>query len=222
MFCKRCGKAMRRDSELCSACGAGPSWRSTKRGGIGYSINIHDPAFSRYIKNSKRWAMYFAFGLSIAAVVGFFIYGEVSSEIDNPEALYIGLGIGGMFLTIAALQVIFRNRSRTWDGVVVDRTVTGKSRTRNSDDDGYTEYYTEYAVTVREDRTGKTHQLTAEDDDTRYNYFKVGDRVRHHAGLNSYEKYDKSQDGILFCNACASLCDIEDECCFRCGCPLLK
>jgi len=65
-------------------------------------------------------------------------------------------------------------------------------------------------------------ELTAEDDDTVYNYYQTGDRVRHHGGLNSFEKYDKSQDDIVFCNACASLNDINDEYCFRCNCPLLK
>jgi len=28
-------------------------------------------------------------------------------------------------------------------------------------------------------------------DDTLYKYFQIGDRVRHHGGLNSFEKYDK-------------------------------
>ena len=68
----------------------------------------------------------------------------------------------------------------------------------------------------------KKHRLTAEDDRTVFDYFQVGDHVRHHAGLNSYEKYDKSQDSIIFCNACATLCQISDDVCFRCKCPLLK
>ncbi len=61
-----------------------------------------------------------------------------------------------------------------------------------------------------------------EDDDTLYNYYRIGDRVRHHAGLNSYEKYDKTRDSIIFCAACATLCDIGDDVCYRCKCPLLK
>ena len=55
-----------------------------------------------------------------------------------------------------------------------------------------------------------------------YNYFAIGDRVRHHAGLNSYEKYDKTGDAFIPCNACGTLCDMSDEICFRCKCPLLK
>ena len=54
-------------------------------------------------------------------IVGFYIYGEKSSEMDNPQALYIGLGIGGMFLTIALLSTISRMRVKQWDGVVIDK-----------------------------------------------------------------------------------------------------
>ncbi|GEM_PF-6026662 len=57
--------------------------------------------------------------LALAASIGFFIYGETSSDMDNPQALFIGLGIGGMFLVIALFQSIGRNRSTTWDGVVI-------------------------------------------------------------------------------------------------------
>ena len=51
---------------------------------------------------------------------------------------------------------------------------------------------------------------SAEDDDTVFNYYQIGDKVRHHGGLNSIEKYDKSGDEIIFCNACTYLNDIKD------------
>lgn len=62
----------------------------------------------------------------------------------------------------------------------------------------------------------------AEDDDTVFNYFLVGDRVRRHGKLNSYEKYDKTADSIIFCSDCATLCEITLEVCRLCQCPLLK
>ena len=64
--------------------------------------------------------------------------------------------------------------------------------------------------------------MTSKDDATQYNYYKIGDKVRHHGGINTFEKYDKTGDTIIFCNACATLCDIDDDVCFRCKCPLLK
>lgn len=191
---------------------------------IGYSKLIEDPAFKKYLKNTNSWSVIFSLILAFAAVIGFFIYGETSSDMDNPQALFIGLGIGGMFLLIALFTILGRKRSKTWDGQVVDRTIKEKNRkqsTGSGDNDYYIHYYTEYKVIIRDER-GKNHDITAEDDDTLYNYYQIGDKVRHHAGLNSYEKYDKTKDSIIFCNACATLCDIDDEVCPRCKCPLLK
>lgn len=201
-------------------------WKNPERsqGGTGYSSRIDDPAFARYINNNNSWSAIFAIILAIAASIGFFIYGETSSEMENPQALYIGLGIGGMFLLIALFQIFSRKRSKTWDGVIVDKTIKKKTRqqsTVGSDNQYYVHYYTEYTVIVRSDK-GKIHRMVAEDDDTVFNYYQIGDRVRHHAGLNSYEKYDKTKDQIIFCSACGTLCEISEDHCFRCNCPLLK
>jgi hypothetical protein len=186
---------------------------------IGYSEKINDPAMGRYVKNSNRYSGIFAFVLAVAAVSGFYIYGETSDEMENPEALYIGFTIGSMFLLIALFQIIGRNKSKTWDGTVVDKKVKQKRR-----HDKYQNCwigYQEFTVCIQADN-GKMHYTKADDDDTQYNYYQIGDRVRHHKGLNSYEKYDKSKDTIIFCNACASLNDINADFCFRCKCPLLK
>ena len=227
MYCKHCGAALPDNICLCTGCGTPkgntPDSRSVLKGrGIGYSERIHDPAFARYLKHTNRWSALFSMIMAIAAVIGFYIYGETSLEMENPQAMFIGLGIGGMFLLIALYSVIARKTSKTWDGMVVDKTVKQKNRRHDTgNNDSTIHYYTEYAVIVRDER-GKTHRMTAEDDMTVFDYFQVGDHVRHHAGLNSYEKYDKSRDSIIFCNACGTLCDIMADVCFRCNCPLLK
>lgn len=184
---------------------------------IGYSSKIKDPAFDKYIANSNRWSAIFSCILAVIAAAGFFIYGEISSEMDNPQALFIGLGIGSMFVLIAVYQVVSRNTTKTWDGYVSEKTSEQKQRKQNTSKD----YYMEYKIVIIDEK-GKSHIMLFEDDDTVYNYYKVGDRVRHHKELNSYEKYDKSNDIIIFCNACGSLNDIDDNYCFRCNCPLLK
>lgn len=215
MYCKNCGTVLVEKARFCTGCG----------GRIGYSERIHDPAFAVYLKSTNRWSAIFSMILAVAAVIGFYIYGETSREMENPQALFIGFGIGSMFLAIAFFQILGRKRSETWDGVVVDKTVKQKDRrqsTGSGDNDYYIHYYTEYAVIVRENESGKTHRMVFEDDTTVFDYYQVGDRIRRHAGLNSYEKYDKSKDSIIFCNACGTLCDINDEVCFRCQCPLLK
>lgn len=194
------------------------------RGSVGYSSRINDPVFARYLKNSNRWSVLFSLIIAIVAVIGFYIYGETSSEMENPQALYIGFGIGGMFILIALFQVLGRKKSRTWDGIVVDKTVKNKRRRQSTGSDDNAFYwveYTEYKVIIQSEQ-GKKYEITAEDDTTLYDYYQVGDRIRHHAGLNSYEKYDKSKDSIIFCGACGSLNQIEEDFCHRCKCPLLK
>jgi len=193
---------------------------------VGYSKKITDPAFTRYIKQSKSWSLIFSLILSVVAVSGFFIYGEHSVDMENPQALYIGLAIGGMFVLIALLQNLSRKRSKTWDGVVADKKIENKNRRKQiagseNIKDYYWEDYTLFTIVIRRN-SGKNHEIIAENDDTMYNYYQIGDKVRHHAGLDTFEKYDKSKDSIIFCNACAYLNDIEDDYCYKCKCPLLK
>jgi hypothetical protein len=223
MQCPHCGEGVPDNSRFCTFCGSEQARaKQPESVRIGFSPKINDPAFARYLKQANRYSFMFTVFLALAAVIGFFIYGENSYEMDNPQALFIGLGIGAMFISMALLQIWGRKRSKTWDGTVIDKRINRKRRKKHTgDNDYYWVNYTEYAVVIRDDG-GKEHFLTAEDDDTCYNYYQIGDRVRHHGGLNSYEKYDKSGDSIIFCSACASLCDINDDYCFRCQCPLLK
>lgn len=221
MHCTNCGASIVEDSGCCADCKQALA-HDNYSAHIGYSDKIQDPAFARYVKSTYRWAGIFAAILAVAAIVGFYIYGETSRDMDNPQALYIGLGIGGMFVFIALFQIVGRKRSRTWDGCVIDKTVKSKTRReRYGNDEYHIRHYIKYTVVIRED-SGRTHDISAQDDDTLYHYYHMGDRVRHHAGLNSYEKYDKSKDSIIFCNACGSLCDITADKCSRCKCPLLK
>lgn len=226
MYCANCGKPITENASFCSSCGSGlyqtsqsmPQPESLR----GFSRRISDPAFAKYIKNSNRWSAIFSVILAVAAVVGFYIAGETSPEMDNPESLFIGFGIGGMFLLIALFQILGRNRSKTWDGTVKDKTIKRKTEKHTyGDDDVRYEDYLEYSVIIRSDQ-GKQYVIRAKNDDTLYNYYRIGDRVRRHAGLKSYEKYDKTGDKFIPCNACATLCDIADDYCYRCKCPLLK
>ena len=192
----------------------------------GYSNKITDPAFTRYQKNATKYSLIFALVLCTISIIGFFIYGETSVEMENPQALFIGMGIGGMFVSIALVQVVQRAKSKTWDGLVTDKKIEEKRRKKYSNGTGlfkrkYYEDYILYTVHIKGE-DGHEQLLRSEDDRTVYDYYKIGDKVRHHKGLNTFEKYDKTGDEIIFCNACASLNDINDEICHRCGAPLLK
>ena len=53
-------------------------------------------------------------------------------------------------------------------------------------------------------------------------YFRRGDKVRHHAALRLYEKEDKSADRGILCCGCLTITDKTAAGCRRCGLPLLK
>lgn len=230
MYCRQCGVLLPENARFCASCGGSAQNQQTQTAKPnfdqrleGFSSKISDPAFAKYIKNTYRWSVIFTVILAVAAIVGFTIAGEMGVDsMGNPESLYIGLAVGGMFVVIALFQIIGRQRSKTWDGTVEDKKIQKKTERQYHGNNDYSIVdYLEYSVIIRSDH-GKKHVIKAKNDDTLYNYYRVGDRVRHHAGLRSYEKYDKSGDKFIPCNACASLNDIHDDYCFRCKCPLLK
>jgi len=237
MICSKCGADSGKSIKFCTSCGsplpqaaqnqpAEPETIVKEPEGnnplIGFSERINDPAFASYQRQSTAWSFIFAGILAVIVIVGFFIYGQTSSEMDNPQALYIGLGIGGMFLTIALLSTISRMTDKQWDGVVIDKKIEKETR-REKDSDGQYRMvrFTVYTVVFKTDQ-GKILKRANDDNATVYNYFEIGDRVRHHKVLGTLEKYDKSRDSIIFCNACSTLNDINDDKCYRCSCPLLN
>jgi hypothetical protein len=186
---------------------------------MAYSNKIDDQSFDKYLQNTKNWKFQFSLIIAAMAIAGFFLYGELSDEMDNPEALQIGMGIGLMFILIGFFSGKSNSNNRTWDGVVIDKKIT---KTMKDSDSGYgkAERYIFTVFIKSEDE--KVYEIGSENDETVYNYYKIGDKVRHHGRLNSYEKFDKSGDTIIFCNACAFLHDIDEDVCRNCGCPLLK
>lgn len=186
---------------------------------VGFSPKIHDRAFLQYQKASNKWALTFAVVLALVAIVGFPIYGEKSGELKMPQSLYYGLAIGGMFIAIALIQIFRKGRDTTWDGVIVGKQVF--ERTTHDKDTDVDTTYTVYEYKVKRGN-GKVYKHQHKDHDTMFNYFDIGDRVRHHKGFDVYEKYDKSKDTIIFCIACGTVNDISDDVCVRCNCPLLK
>ncbi|MDD3721977.1 MAG: hypothetical protein PHW92_05760 [Lutibacter sp.] len=176
---------------------------------MAYSLKIHDPSFDTYLKNTKDYRFQFGFALAIIAIAGFYLYGEISDEMDNPEALYIGLGIGGMFFLIGIYSAFSAKKGPSWDGEIVEKEIVEKENKA-------------VFIVYIEDQKHKRHEIQSEDDATLYNYYKIGEKVRYHGKLKTYEKYDKTGDDIIFCNACSFMHDIEEIMCKNCGCPLLK
>ncbi len=219
MDCPNCGNEIPENQKFCKFCGeALEKTVPDADAPVGFSEKIADPAFAKYKKHSRIWSFLFASILAVIASVGFPIYGKYSGEIDWPYSLYYGFGIGGMFLLIALLQTLKRGIDKTWDGTVEDKR-DYQVRTRRRD--GRTTYRREYVLKVRKDGGGlKKHKWV--NATGLYDYYKLGDRVRHHKGLQYYEKYDKSADEEILCAACLAFVDRSKDQCPRCKCPLLK
>ncbi|MDP3359581.1 MAG: hypothetical protein Q8S41_09560 [Lutibacter sp.] len=85
-----------------------------------------------------------------------------------------------------------------------------------------TEKENTYFLVYIESEKHKRHEIKLENDATLFDYYKIGEKVRYHGKLKTFEKFDKSGDTIIFCNACAFIHDISEHICRNCGCPLLK
>lgn len=218
MFCPNCGKELENNAASCNQCGTVLNPSQIQTGLIGFSPKINDPAFASYKKKSVTWSFVFACILAIIAIIGFPVYGNASGEIDWPNSLYYGIGIGGMFVVIALLQTIKRGFDKTWDGVV-EYKHSYRERERNRGAVAY--YRTVYVLKIRKD-SGGTKKHKWRDMPGPYNYYNSVDRVRHHKGFYFYEKYNKSNDTQIMCAACMSFNDISADVCTKCKCPLLK
>lgn len=223
MYCGHCGEKIEGQVKFCPNCGQSiETQRSEQGGNLGYSSKINDPRFEKYLAKTGKWSMVFTFVIALIAIAGFYVAGEKDgSELSNPEALYIGLVIGGLFFFIGFSSNLKRKRSKTWDGIVIDKTAKKKRKNVGNGEDSYVKRYIDYTVVIQAENK-KKYKIKVADNPLYYNYYKIGDKVRHHAGLNTYEKYDKRSDDIIFCNACSRKCDIQEEECPKCHCPLLK
>ncbi|MEA4889129.1 MAG: zinc ribbon domain-containing protein [Clostridiaceae bacterium] len=219
MFCPHCGYEMQEQQNFCKNCGAALTQTSPAALPAGFSPRINDPSFDRYKKKSRQWSFLFALILAVAAIAGFPIYGHYSGEVDWPASLYYGMGIGGMFLVIALLQTLRRGMDKTWDGVVADKKTYRV--VEHHDDEHTPSYRQQYVLKIRKD-SGRIKKHKWYDQPALYEYYAIGDRIRHHKGLLYYEKFDKSQDKQILCAACLSFIDAQQDQCPRCKCPILK
>lgn len=232
MYCSKCGSVLPENANFCKNCGNDLTSQSSNTvdqqplplenqstNPAGFSSRISDPSFNRYRKHSKSWSIIFAFILAVIATIAFPIYGKATGELEMPYSLFYGLGIGGMFIVIALMQILKAGLDTTWDGVVIDKKTY--KRVQHDKDSGSTIHYIEYVFKVKREN-GKVYKHRTHDQPGLYNYYNIGDRVRHHKGFYYYEKYDKSGDSQILCAACLTMNDIHDDNCRRCKCPLLK
>ena len=163
-------------------------------------------------RSAIRWTCVF----TLLFPVVFLIAGLFSDEVPLNEGLIIGSGLGLLLLAINLWRISGTNRP-AWDGEVIKKLQ--KKRWKN-DKDGTSQSYNEYIVLIRTE-AGKKKRIVERQGDM-YDYLDVGDRVRYHPALETYEKFDKSKDRYIYCNICRLRNSIRNDRCERCNHPLFK
>ncbi|NLL49424.1 MAG: hypothetical protein GX249_12700 [Firmicutes bacterium] len=187
-----------------------------KRPLVGWSDVPSSPEVAEVIKKMKRSSLRWTWVFTLLFPVGFVIAGLVSDEVPLNEVVMIGGGLGLLMLVIN-LWRISGTKKPAWDGVVIKKLE--KKRWKN-DKDGTSQSYTEYIVVIRTE-AGKKKRIVERQGDM-YDYLDVGDRVRYHPALESYEKFDKSKDTYIYCNICRLRNSIRNDRCERCNHLLFK
>ena len=193
---------------------------------MAYSQKINDPKYRKY----RFIRRFLGFGISIFVPVALAVCLGVRGDLSEPRSISVVIALGLLLFFVFGGKRAF---DRDYDGTVTDkrlRRVTTVEGKRGVDADRY--------ILIVTDDSGKEHEtaiVESVDQADRSNagevysrkadaieYFRRGDRVRHHAGLKMYEKEDKSKDRKVLCCACLVLTDKDGECCRSCGLPLLK
>lgn len=223
MHCTNCGSNVSENTHYCPSCGAGQSPQAqaqTKAGSnaiTGYSSRINDPQIAAALQKNIKSGMVFTLILAVVMVLGFTAAGAAEvGGLELPSALYMGIALGAMLFVIAIAQMIKAKNDKTWDGVIINKTIKRPSHASRQGGN----YQIRYSIHLQlDDGRKKTIPSTEE----LFNYYQIGDRVRHHAGTADHipEKYDKSNDTSIYCVVCSSRNGIRDDRCHRCKSPLL-
>ena len=236
MFCHNCGNKLPDGAEFCINCGK-PANRAkpesamplqsvpsaSPQGGpglVGFSDRCNSPEILASAQKNKKASIGCMWILVFVPLIGFPVAGLLMDDFPFGESLVIGVGIAAVML-IVNLLALRKTKQPMWEGVVVNKYSKEKSEHRGGEDDNY-RTYTEYTTIINTD-AGKKKTIVEKDSGRHmYDYLSVGDRVRFHPKFGTYEKYDKSNDRIIYCNVCSMMNPIQNDRCKRCNNLLFK
>ena|GEM_PF-3901039 len=191
---------------------------------VGYSPVVNTPEFlsyaKKYYKKSRAVAIVFTILLPFIGALG----GAMVSE-GSTVGIVIGAILGIIGIAVLWLGEISKKKKRE-QAVMIDGTITdikyfndstsgpGDGGTSNEDD-------VRVKITLL-DSTGREHHAEFSCNKKIYDYYKIGETVRHHCQIDFLEKYDKSRDSYTLCALCKTKADINAVRCPKCNAPLLK
>lgn len=251
MFCENCGNKLESNQKFCDKCGTpiqsapesvqtNPSYPNNTIASqppppyqqnhqpvgsqiparVGFSERINDPALQKLVGKRNKSTLLAAVIASFIALAGSIIAGIYKEELAFPRSLLLGGLLSAFFLIFAFSQSVKSKKDTTWDGKVVDKL--SKRKRIDSGEDSRRTYTTVYVLVVQRDSDGKIFKHEFPTAAGHYNYYEIGDIVRHHKGFYLYEKYNKTYDNEVICISCTKLRNINDDFCKTCKVPLLK
>lgn len=111
------------------------------------------------------------------------------------------------------------SKDKTFDGELKSlRRVVRK----NAEDSESKKHYSYHTFVIKKGGKEMTYVFKGHPDMDFTQYFKKGELVRHHAGYEIPEKYDKTEDDEILCIICGEFSPVDKNQCPYCGGVLLK
>ena len=232
MFCPHCGAESRENAKFCENCGkpfgstGQPSIRPGKKqhpaepkaySTSGFSRRIDSAPVQKALKKQRRITRITWIIFILAPVIGFVIYGAVSDQMDIGKAFVYGLIISLIFAIINLISFIGQKMKRPFQGTVAKKKLVERMRSSRSSGDKSRRKYLIWFDCDNGKRKKKEVSFYV------YDYLDIGDQVRYLPQFpQPYEKYDKSEDGMVMCMFCGRKQDLHLDTCKFCHSPLIK
>ncbi|HOP10090.1 MAG TPA: zinc-ribbon domain-containing protein [Oscillospiraceae bacterium] len=240
MYCPKCGSQIDDGAKFCGKCGEQltepvqpvqqqayqpapqvqpvQQYQPQNTGLIGWSENYRHPLIVEKAEKQKKGGVIFSVVLMAVFLIGFTIAGFAVDDMSPVEGIIVGVLLALMTLIILLVRMA-KMKKPIWEGTVTDKK--SKRKTDTDNDGNISRDYIQYTVYIT-GVDGSKKKITTNDNRVWYDYLQVGERVRFHPNLGTYEKYDKSRDSYLMCNVCGKRCDISEDVCRFCKSPLFK
>ncbi len=232
--CASCGATIPEDAVFCINCGAAANNANAQPTSaasldvqerdniqssnlVGFSDRCNDPEILATAKSNRKSSIGCMWILVFVPLIGFPIAGLLMEDFPLGEAVVIGVGVA-LVMLIVNLFGLRRAKKPIWEGIVINKFSKERRHHHRTGDesDSYTTY-TEYTTVIRTNM-GKEKKIIERDSQRHmYDYLAVEDRVRYHPIFDTYEKYDKSKDRIIYCNVCRMMNPIGNDRCKRCN-----
>ncbi|WP_050741817.1 hypothetical protein [Acetobacterium bakii] len=188
--------------------------QSETNGLVGWSTRYEDPEIIAAAKEKYKSGISYLWALVVIFPFGFLLAGLFFETMLLAAGLIIGAVLGLLMVGLNWFY-IKNKRKQIWEGVITEKYQQEKPDDDSDQDD------MDYVLVV-EKTNGKKHHMIYHNRREMYDYFQIGDRLRYHVGLSTYEKYDKSKDHIIYCNVCSTENPISNDRCDHCNNLLFK